>query len=525
MHFNCSADGALGLDISPNCLKIARVSLIKGEARVEELILEPLGDEKQEILKSAIDKSALKSDNPLLATAISSEDLLVRSLSLNVASEKDIPSVLDFQVEPLLPFPVEEAFIDWVHLGNKNGSHQLTIFAIPKSALDRHLDSMHHLGIEPESVSCTPVALATFAHYALPKSELQFVLHIGEDQTLCLLAQSGHVLASHSIHMGYKHFAKGIAADRNCDLDAALDFLETTLIEASEEQTPELYKVCLNLEKEISRTQKALSQKAGAKANSQVVLTGEHTHLVRLSSAYAPALPSENQQKFAIAIGLALSSLSSDSKPVNFRQKTHTYPHPWKRPKKALISFGALCFALAAATWIYCYTSLEQTRDAIKADYLQALHTFGQAESNTESLIHWSDQKLSKEIRSLEKYSQAARGTFPLQPPLPYVTQVLHWINELSLIRDDESVNPPLVIDRFTYSMQSRPQEGSLNTPYRIRVDLEFRTATPQLARKFREALTTPNSLVDPNEEITWNSNGETYRSSFFLNEQSEGGL
>ena len=54
-----------------------------------------------------------------------------------------------------------------------------------------------------------------------------------------------------------------------------------------------------------------------------------------------------------------------------------------------------------------------------------------------------------------------------------------------------------------------------------MKVELEFSTATPKLAREFHDALIAPNQIVDPKGEVKWSSNRGKYRTSFFLKDKT----
>jgi len=59
-----------------------------------------------------------------------------------------------------------------------------------------------------------------------------------------------------------------------------------------------------------------------------------------------------------------------------------------------------------------------------------------------------------------------------------------------------------LQIENLSYSMVKRPELTKKQERYQVKVELEFTSPTPKLAREFHDALIAPNDLVDPKGDI-----------------------
>ena len=57
---------------------------------------------------------------------------------------------------------------------------------------------------------------------------------------------------------------------------------------------------------------------------------------------------------------------------------------------------------------------------------------------------------------------------------------------------------------------------------YQVKVDLEFSTSSPRIAREFHDSLIAPNDLIDPKGEVKWSSNRGKYRTSFYLKDKTQ---
>ena len=82
-------------------------------------------------------------------------------------------------------------------------------------------------------------------------------------------------------------------------------------------------------------------------------------------------------------------------------------------------------------------------------------------------------------------------------------------------------ITPLIQLESFSYGMLKRPEQSKKQEKYQVKVEFEFTTATPKLAREFHDALIAPNEIVDPKGEIKWSSNRGRYKTSFFLKDKT----
>ena len=140
-----------------------------------------------------------------IVTGLDTQEILIRSLHVNVVKDKDIAAVFDFQVESILPFPIDEGTASWAVVQREKKTARLTVCAASRTEVDGHLENMRQHGLEPETISSVPVALAKLIHQVRTLDELQGVLYLGEVSTSCLLVHKDKVLEGHSIPVGSQH--------------------------------------------------------------------------------------------------------------------------------------------------------------------------------------------------------------------------------------------------------------------------------------------------------------------------------
>ncbi len=166
------------------------------------------------------------SEKYLISTGVKGNEVLVRSLQLPLTKESDIETAIDFQMEPLLPYPLENALLASSRIAQQGQNTDLAVLSIRKDHLQRHLEAYQEMGIEPEYVSCVPVALACFSTLVEIPPQPYVVVHLDESSLTCILVKEGKLLASHTVNQGTNLLKTAFKQDMGEDssLDEAFDF-------------------------------------------------------------------------------------------------------------------------------------------------------------------------------------------------------------------------------------------------------------------------------------------------------------
>ena len=501
----------------------------------------------------------------LSVTAAPSRDVLLRPLDLALTKDSDISAVVAFEAEPLLPYPANEATLDFLRQGGtpeKKGA--LTIFSIRNERLTAHLESCSEAGVEPEQVSCLPAALATFTRHAIPGDAPVVTIHVDAQETTCVLIDSGQLVSSFAIASGIDELIEALSDDLNTSAADARQALydDIDLAKVKKAAHPELTATTKRYLQEISRTVYALKKAfSGSTDALQVFVTGPGAALSSLPAAIAKgsALPAatpraseswgiaaEELPLWAGALGLALGALqlpeASTATILNFRQGDNAYPHPWKRLARPLAIYGGLCIAIAALiygsslAWSARETAhlrnsyhraviaLEQTVSQVEAQYRERERLPAATGNERQILAQLSRNEIESRVSFLEKQLQGSGAIFALDPKTPRVSDLLAWLatHPQVVATDADGVTTPLLtIQTIDYSMVKRPDKTRLKDKYRIKVDLELTSESPREARMFHDALIAPNSMIDPKSEVKWSASHGRYRASFFLKDKT----
>lgn len=529
------ADYPLGLEQS-DMLRGALLSEKSGRPKVERVFELALGEKVSphrdviHTIEPKLPKDLLR--KALYITGLKTKEILTRTLEIKLTKEKDINAVLAFQAEPILPYPIEQAILDKIVLFKDESGSQLSLFSVRKDHLQAHIDSFNDLNIEPEVISCQPMALATFSKHYTALQGLFFVLHLGVDEAAILLVEEGKLFACYSI--------PGILQLKL--LQGDIDFMHL-------DDSP-LLKAAESLLLDISKSLYALTKQAKGQEIASLLVTGEGASLGNLaewicfrlkkefiepSAPWDPSITTKELKRYAVAIGLALQGLNKSTPRVNFRQSEFVYPYPWKRIKKplALYIFSSIfiAFLLFLAGKQHNTSQLNSARSQYKNLLMirgiehEEVEKIGEAQGEEmKAAEELSAEEISVRVEKIEREIEKTTTTFPLQPNIANVSDVLAWLcTHPQVVTTDEKGQKKalLEIENFTYNMIKKPDRSKPREHYQVKINIELSSKEAKWAREFHDALVAPNEFVDPKSEIKWSASQGRYRTSFFLKDKT----
>jgi hypothetical protein len=217
-------------------------------------------------------------------------------------------------------------------------------------------------------------------------------------------------------------------------------------------------------------------------------------HLPMIASE-GPSLSGYSYEKlleFAVPIGLALEGF--ESRPCQFRQGDFRSPKQVHKSQRLI--FGSLIASLGLAALVCTIGGW-------------VLHGRSQAlQKKIEPYFSAPQLSLKEQIDAWQgKLLQEGQG-FLLLPDVPSVQDVLAWLGNLQ---------EPIEIVQFHYGLVQYPKAGEKEEPYSVKIDLEFKAASPAAAQKFQEALEKVPTLVDKKQKVAWTAHQDCYNISLLL--------
>lgn len=443
---------------------------------------------------------------------------LVRHLDFKITSLKLIELGLPFQIETLTHLSLEElAYAAQIRL-HKTGAES-TVFLTSKESLKNLLSKCSDLSVEPDIVTATPEALVRFSQFKYPSLQSAFLVDLGSQEWTCVWMEKGEVKKSFTVQNGIESLLFALWEDRKKVLfpkEVKGVAKQIDLLHLKPLLNPKLSEQLIELRNSLSGVLFSFQQTGGVKP---VLFTGRVDAFGNLSKYLlettsdlclfeAPTSLNFEESKCAMAIGFALAGSSKESMRVQFLKREFTTKKAWR--KAGLwgigLSLASLCLSVALIYFgnRHFLNIRKEMADALKKTIERTDKKLG-----NELFSDGLDIGITKAFQVIQKYDIES----PYLLTAPTVSEVISWISTHPL----QGTIDPLDILDLNYHLVSYPRIGNLRDPYTAKVELEFRAKSPTIARKFHEALLQGDSLVDPNQEISWESLSDSYRTTFYL--------
>lgn len=163
----------LGLDVRYDSVSAVLVTSSLRETQVESFLRIPIPDtgDREAGLRSAMAavQSGMDIDQAYCVASIPADELSFRNLRVPFKGERKIDQVLPFELEPTVPFPLENLVIDFqtIRYAGQGSQTDLIAVAALKSTIETYIDIFAGVGIDPQIISpggySTAVCLNRFA--------------------------------------------------------------------------------------------------------------------------------------------------------------------------------------------------------------------------------------------------------------------------------------------------------------------------------------------------------------------------
>lgn len=344
------------IDIGAHSIKIARFSSKKNDLKLTDIDLEPLPYQTVKdgritdpaVVANKMEEifSTIKFRPKKLITTIPSYNLIIRNMEMPVIPEKEIAEAIKWEAEDYLPFPVENAVIDYNILETSDDMMKVLLIAAKSDIIDNYLSPFDRIGIRPVVVNIQPMALLSLVKYQDNSDKPVAVIDIGASGTRMVIGDRKNVYLSRNIDVGGNEFTRNLMEESKMNYHQAetykinngiehikeeeLDFdLALTQIAATgmgENQF--LLSIAKNLAGEIERSIDFFSLKNRDQKIAEIFITGGGSKLKGLSEIIiretgrelteinpflkVNSMAVNNQEEFTVCIGLGLSEVMDD---------------------------------------------------------------------------------------------------------------------------------------------------------------------------------------------------------------------
>jgi len=537
MKNHLTTEKAIGVSLEGQSLECCKIDFLNKNFTITELVCFDLEDVKP----LDIEKRAT------LVLAVPSSLVLVRPLELPVTKEKDVEATFRFQLEPLLPFGIDESIIEKIKLITTKTSTHLLTFSCHKPEIQKILDCASKGHFDPEVLVPKPLSLYAFHNSFSNLEGVLYAIDVQEVESTCLLFIDGLLVQSRSLLYGVKNLEAAFSSvPQELEEDEKIEFLLPKIHEFFKE----LSRVLLSFQLIVSKVKPNDTEK-------KLAVTGPIVRYGVLSDVMAKfldcQLQSFNFQKkctmgagithedviaYASCVGTALlqSPFWIKKQDVNFRRQEFQYKDQFKRWKRPLFAYCSIVFVLFLTSLFFgnaliskktklVESMLENVIGSLYPERSEFEKAFCGNNSDSVPVATLSFEGIENRLEFIEDECRKSYEAFPLEPDIPRVFDVLSWLSarpQMQIQLIDEVSADPMVLQNFSYILLKRPEKGRINEHYQAQVTLEFTCQDPMLARQFHEDLLKPNEFIDPKGEIGWTQNKNMYRTSFYLKDRTK---
>ncbi|MFO0751054.1 MAG: pilus assembly protein PilM [Myxococcota bacterium] len=181
--------------------------------REHHLPVDANGQALPDELAAAVKATIGDLDVDIVSTAVPGVQVLTREVRLPFSDAKRIAPVLGFQLESLLPRPIETVVYDWHVLKKDAEGATLLCPAADKAWLQGWLSELKAGGAEPRYVTLTSLALGQLgAHLSMDAGDRPWaIIDMGHRSTQITLVRQGRVEAFRTLARGGHHVTQAIA--------------------------------------------------------------------------------------------------------------------------------------------------------------------------------------------------------------------------------------------------------------------------------------------------------------------------
>lgn len=402
----------------------------------------------------------------LLVTGLQSHEVLVRQLQMALSSNRAILSALPFQLEGLLPYSIEESVLQPIitRLSKKEAS--ITILASARKKISEHLNHWSKKEVDPDFVSCTPMALFRFARHLFPRDDALVVIQLGNKEVCAIILFEGRLLE---------------IVDTPPLLEPHhMERLVAFLMQKAAEKTPVFF--------------------TGPGAESSSLRLQLEKRLSTHFSLRLPPMERASEIPHAISIGLALDALHSDTHSTQFRSEPSAKLKKSHRRSLQHALIAGLCSFLSIM--LIGGASSEGQKRGLLTELKESFPNSG--------------SRLQPALQNAERSLLRTKSS-----PIPLMqsrsaSELLAWLSTHPKLQDEQ-----IVLNRVRYALEKYPRLSSPKIAPLVRVELEITTPSARLARDFRQALLADRNMIDQRRNVKWSNEDSNYRAVFYLRRAS----
>ncbi|MBN1849651.1 MAG: pilus assembly protein PilM [Deltaproteobacteria bacterium] len=216
----------LGLDIREDSVTAVQViSGIKGHQVIACADCPvPKGGDLENALETLSREIELKSDTAIVS--IPSHDISYRNIQMPFHDPKKIKQTLPFEMETVLPFPIEDVIIDF-NIADQTDQNRILAASLKKTQIAQYLEKLKAYGIDPDIMDIQGVPMANWllSREEIPESGI--FIEIGDLRSVMILFQNKRIVLIRPFSSNGSHFTSNHVNGEGDPLDDRISSLRS----------------------------------------------------------------------------------------------------------------------------------------------------------------------------------------------------------------------------------------------------------------------------------------------------------
>ena len=394
---------SVGIDIGSDSVNVAVAVLKGGHVKIQNLITEEIPDapehEKKAVIASIIKRiyseNGLKGDKCVACLPASLS--INRMVTMPLTDTAKIRQTLKFQIEPLIPYPVDQVICDSVITRGLGDSTEVLAVAVSKEPISARLQVMEMAEVSPDVLTLDALCLADFFVNPLDFSsdKVTALVLVGFENSFL-----GFFVGEKLI--GYRNLHGMSAGDEGAANKLVRDIQRSIMgFQPSSGEINEVGALCIA--GQVSETLRGMLQESFREFPVRIVEYNEG-ELVEIPPEFQNAA-----DDCKLAVALAYSGLRPSNNSINLRQEEFSPPSLVQQIKPRIMLSAALLVALALAWFCNVRVQIHNQSKELKALNKEMLEIFAdtlpglKSPSAVESKIKEEQEK----FKSLRNYSSS----------------------------------------------------------------------------------------------------------------------
>lgn len=150
-----------------------------------------------------------------------SNELLVRNIEMPKMDKKEIKESLKWEADEQIPYPVENAALDYIKVDEDENTVNYLISAVKKNIVDNYKSPFERNNLKVEVINVIPMALISLLDYQEELKGNIAIIDIGYSASQVTVANKNNIILSRTIDTGGNHFTKTIMDVEDLEYDEA----------------------------------------------------------------------------------------------------------------------------------------------------------------------------------------------------------------------------------------------------------------------------------------------------------------